>query len=84
MSEREREREREKEEEEEEEEEERRGREERKRGRREGERQSKPWRDTAVDNLGTVCILMLILLPQQGTRSEPCTQVTSCEPSPNE
>jgi hypothetical protein len=33
---------------------------------------------------GAVCILMLIPLPREGmrTRSESCSQVTSCEPIP--
>ena len=40
-----------------------------------------------VDGLGAVCILKLILLPQEGLpriSRESHTQVTSCEPSPNE
>ena len=40
-----------------------------------------------VDGPGVVCILMLIMLFQEGLsgpRTELCTQVTSCEPSTNE
>jgi hypothetical protein len=41
----------------------------------------------AVYNPCAVCILMLIPPPQEGLpgkRTESCTQVTSCETSPNE
>jgi hypothetical protein len=40
-----------------------------------------------VGGPGAVCVWMLILLSQEGlsvTRNESHTQVTSCEPSPNE
>ena len=39
---------------------------------------------SVVDGPGAVCVLMLILLSWEGmqTRSDSCTQVTSCEPIP--
>jgi hypothetical protein len=43
--------------------------------------------NSIVGRPGVVCILILIPLPHEGLpgkRSESLTQMTSCEPSPNE